>query len=29
MDLEICRPTLSLDDTVVIRDGVFVDENLG
>ena len=28
MDLEIVRPTLSLDDTVVIREGVFVDENL-
>ncbi|MFW6155639.1 MAG: hypothetical protein ACOC95_10540 [Planctomycetota bacterium] len=28
MDLEINRPTLSLDDTVVIREGVFVDENI-
>ncbi|NLF30933.1 MAG: hypothetical protein GX591_08615 [Planctomycetes bacterium] len=28
MDLEICRPTLSLDDTVIIREGVFVDANL-
>jgi len=28
MDCELCKPTISIDGTVIIKDGVFVDANL-